>query len=75
MWLSESGGFRSLADWQVFDEDGALLDVDDHPIRKAARTRKPIRNKLVNVRQPRSGDLVWMKITGGSLLENIMLNL
>ncbi len=60
---------QNWADWQVFDEDGALLDVDDHPIRKAARTRKPIRNKLVNVRLPRSRDLVWMLISAEPILK------
>ncbi len=54
---------QDWADWQVFDESGALLDVDDHPIRKASRTRKPVRNKLVNVRLPGSGDPVGMVIS------------
>jgi PAS domain S-box-containing protein len=54
---------QNWADWQMFDESGALLDVDDHPIRKAAMTREPIRNKLVNVRLPGNGDLIRIVIS------------
>ncbi len=38
--------------WQVFAEDGTLLHVDDHPIRKAALTGQAVRNKLVGMRLP-----------------------
>jgi PAS domain S-box-containing protein len=49
--------------WEVYEEDGkTLLHVDEHPVRKAAITGKPIRNKLVGVRLPSGGDLVWMVI-------------
>ena len=36
--------------WKVYEEDGkTLLHVDEHPVRKAAMTGKPVRNKLVGV--------------------------
>ena len=60
---------QNWADWQVFDEDGNLLDIDDHPIRKAAITRKPVRNMLVNVRMPFRGDLIWMLISAEPILK------
>ena len=60
---------QNWADWQVFDEDGNLLDIDDHPIRKAAITRKPVRNMLVNVRMPSGGDLIWMLISAEPILK------
>ena len=62
-------GDQNWADWQVFDEDGNLLDIDDHPIRKAAITRKPVRNMPVNVRMPASGDLIWMLISAEPILK------
>jgi two-component system CheB/CheR fusion protein len=49
--------------WQVFDSDGRLLEVDEHPVRKAALTRRPVINQLVGVRLPAGGDLTWMLIT------------
>ena len=60
---------QKWADWQVFDEDGALFSVEDHPVRKAARTGESVRNKLVGVRLPNSGDLVWMLISAETILK------
>ncbi len=54
--------------WQVFDEDGQLLDVDEHPVRKAARTGRPVPSRLVGVRAPSGGDLVWMQVSAAPLL-------
>jgi PAS domain S-box-containing protein len=51
-------------DWQVFESDGTtLLQIDEHPVRKAAITGKPVRDKLVGVRLPSGGDLIWMLIS------------
>ena len=49
--------------WQVFDENGVLLHVDAHPVRKAALTGQTVRNQLVGMRLPAGGDLVWMLIS------------
>ena len=60
---------QNWVDWQVFEEDGSLLHVDDHPVRKAAMTGKPVRNKLVGVRLPSGGDLTWMLISAEPILK------
>jgi len=49
--------------WRVFDEREALLDVDEHPVRKAAVTGKAVRNKLVGVRSPAGEALRWMLVS------------
>ncbi|MDD5657642.1 MAG: PAS domain-containing protein, partial [Elusimicrobia bacterium] len=54
---------RNWADWKVFEESGALLDVDEHPVRKAARTGEAVRNRLVGVRAPASPRLKWLLIS------------
>jgi PAS domain S-box-containing protein len=54
---------QSWGEWQVFEQDGTLLHVDDHPVRKAAPTGRAVRNKLVEVRLPSAGDLRWMLIS------------
>ncbi len=54
---------KNWNDWQVFESDGTLLHVDEHPVRKAAITGKPVKNKLVCVRLPSGGDLIWMLIS------------
>ncbi|MGI2336755.1 MAG: PAS domain S-box protein [Dehalogenimonas sp.] len=56
---------RSLdwSEWKVYQEDGeTILDVDEHPVRKAALTGKPVKEMLVGVKVPRSEDLRWMII-------------
>jgi two-component system, sensor histidine kinase and response regulator len=40
---------RDWSQWQVFDNIGRLLDVEEHPIRKAARTRSAIKDVLVGL--------------------------
>ncbi|HMK46612.1 MAG TPA: PAS domain-containing sensor histidine kinase, partial [Methanocella sp.] len=60
-------------DWgrrEVFGEDGKLLHVDDHPVRKASTTGKPVKNQLVAVRNPGAGDLTWMLISAEPLLKD-----
>ncbi|HET8539975.1 MAG TPA: PAS domain S-box protein [Anaeromyxobacter sp.] len=54
--------------WQVFGEDGRLLPVDEHPVRKAVLTRRAVRDQLVGVRLPSGGDLLWMLVTAEPLL-------
>ena len=54
---------RNWGDWQVFDEDGEPLHVDNHPVRKAALTGEAVRNELVGVKLPSGGDVVWMLVS------------
>jgi len=72
--LSDQSSIKNVNDqrwgeWKVFDEDGTLLHVDDHPVRKAALTGKSVRNKLVGMRLPAGGDLVWMLISAEPILK------
>lgn len=53
---------RDWSQWKVFDEDGSLLDVDEHPVRKAALTGMPVRDKLIAVKAPESTELKWLLV-------------
>ena len=55
--------------WQVFDEDGVLLPVDEHPVRKAVLTSRTVRNQLVGMRLPSGGNLVWMLVSAEPILK------
>jgi PAS domain S-box-containing protein len=55
--------------WLVFDENGELLDLDEHPVRKAALTRRAVRDRLVMVRLPHGGDPKWLLITAEPLFD------
>jgi PAS domain S-box-containing protein len=66
--LTEHSSIRNVndqnwGDWQVFEPDGMLLPVADHPVRKTALTGQAVRNKLVGVRLPSGGDLRWMLVS------------
>ena len=72
--LSPSSTIKNVNDqdwsqWQVFDENKNLLDVDDHPVRKAAMTRKLVRNQLVAMKLPNGNDFIWMMISAEPLLK------
>jgi len=55
--------------WEVFDENGLLLDVDDHPVRKAALTGSSVRDKLVAVKAPEGGELKWLLVSAEPTLD------
>lgn len=57
-------------DWKVFDVDGRLLPFDEHPVRKAVLTMRPVREVVVGVRLPSGGDLVWMSVNAEPVLED-----
>jgi PAS domain S-box-containing protein len=66
--LTEHSSIRNVndqnwGDWQVFEPDGMLLPVADHPVRQTALTGQAVRNKLVGVRLPSGGDLRWMLVS------------
>jgi|GEM_PF-467853 len=54
---------RDWGQWKVFNEEGSLLDVDEHPVRKAALTGGPVRDKLVAVKAPESQELKWLLVS------------
>ena len=55
--------------WDVFDEYGRLLHVDDHPVREAVLTQRPVRDRLVKVLRPRDRALIWMVISAEPLFD------
>ncbi|HEY3390997.1 MAG TPA: PAS domain S-box protein, partial [Prolixibacteraceae bacterium] len=54
---------QNWADWQVYNIDGDLLEVDDHPVRKAVLTGKRVEHQQVGVKLPSGGELIWMLIS------------
>lgn len=59
---------RDWSQWRVFNEDGALLDVDDHPVRKAALTHSAVKNELIAVKPPSSPDIKWLLVSAEPIL-------
>lgn len=61
---------QNWAEWQVFNEELNILNVDEHPVRKAAITGSRVSNQLVGVRLPSGGDIIWMLISAEPVFEN-----
>ncbi len=59
---------QDWSQWEVYGENGKLLHVDDHPVRKAVKTGKPVKDQLVAVRNPGSKELTWMLISAEPIL-------
>jgi signal transduction histidine kinase len=71
--LDEFSNIKNVNDcdwsqWQVFDEYGSLLDIDEHPIRKAALTCRPVWDKLVAVKAPTYSKLKWLLVSAEPIL-------
>jgi PAS domain S-box-containing protein len=60
---------RDWSQWRVFDENGRLLDVDEHPVRKAVLTRTAVRDELVAMQAPGRTDLKWLLISAEPILD------
>jgi signal transduction histidine kinase len=60
---------RDWSQWKVFDEAGHLLDVDEHPVRKAARTRMAVRDALVAMQCPGQAARKWVLISAEPILD------
>ncbi|HEY5139403.1 MAG TPA: PAS domain-containing protein, partial [Methylococcales bacterium] len=54
--------------WEVYGEDSKLLHVDDHPVRKAAMTGKPVKNQFVGLRNPGANELIYLLISAEPVL-------
>jgi PAS domain S-box-containing protein len=55
--------------WEVYGEDRKLLRVDDHPVRKAVMTGKPVKDQLVAIRNPGANELTWLLISAEPILK------
>lgn len=54
---------QQWGEWKVYDENSNLLDVDNHPVRKAALTGEKVKNQIVGMKLPSGGDMIWMLVS------------
>ena len=60
---------REWAQWQVLDEHGVLLPLDEHPVRRAALTGRAIKNQLVAVRPSTGKPPLWLLVSAEPVLD------
>jgi len=61
---------RDWSQWQVLDESGSLLAVDEHPVREAALKGSHVRDKLVAVKTPKGEELKWLLVSAEPILDD-----
>ena len=60
---------RDWSQWRVFDENGRLLDVDEHPVRQALLTRTAVKDKLVAIQSPTCTESKWLLVSAEPILD------
>jgi PAS domain S-box-containing protein len=60
---------RDWRAWEVFDETGRPLDIDEHPVRRAVLGGFAVREELVGVRPPGTEVLTWMRVNAEPLFD------
>ena len=61
---------RDWSQWRVFDEHSMLLDIDEHPVRKAALTCRPVRDQLIAVKAPTNPNIKWLLVSAEPILDS-----
>ncbi len=56
--------------WKMYGEDNELLQIDEHPVRRATLQGIPVENQLVSVLNPGSDQLIWMLISAEPVFNN-----
>jgi diguanylate cyclase (GGDEF)-like protein/PAS domain S-box-containing protein len=46
--------------WVVYRNDGTLCPPEERPATRAGHTRMPVRGMIIGVRQPNTGEVVWL---------------
>jgi PAS domain S-box-containing protein len=59
---------RDWSQWQVFDERGLPLDVNDRPARKAAASGTAVKNQLIAMKPRSSLELKWLLVSAEPIL-------
>jgi PAS domain S-box-containing protein len=60
---------QDWSQWKVYGEDGKLLHVDDHPVRKAAMTGKPVKDQLIALLNPGANEFTWLLVSAEPILK------
>ena len=61
---------RDWSQWQVFDEQGRLLGLDEHPVRKAALQGRTVRDQLIAVKAPANPQIKWLLVSAEPFLDS-----
>ena len=61
---------RDWSQWQVFDEQGRLLGLDEHPVRKAALQGRTVRDQLIAMKAPANPQIKWLLVSAEPILDS-----
>ena len=50
--------------WKFLRDDGSDMPLDEYPVNQVLSTNKPLRNLVVGVNRPQTGDVAWALVNG-----------
>jgi PAS domain S-box-containing protein len=57
-------------DWEVIHLDGSDFSIEEHPVPKAIKLLKPVKNVIMGVNRPISMDMVWLLVDAIPVLDD-----
>jgi len=52
-----------------FKEDNTLMDIEDYPVNKIVKTKRPIKNLILGIRHSKTEDTIWVMVNGFPILD------
>ena len=56
--------------WKFVHEDNTPLSLDEYPVERIVKGKKPIKNQVLGIHQPTKNDIVWVTVNGFPVLNN-----
>jgi PAS domain S-box-containing protein len=57
------------SEWRFLNENGSAMATEEFPVNRIANTKQSIKNVLLGVNRPISGDIVWLLVNGYPLFD------
>lgn len=58
------GKFAIDPEWKFVDEDFNPLAIENYPVNRVTRLKKPIQNQILGINRPSTKDLIWVNVNG-----------
>ncbi len=57
-------------EWQFLNENHTPLTLEEYPVNRIVKGRKPFKDQILGIRQPGNTDLVWVTVNGFLAFDN-----
>jgi PAS domain S-box-containing protein len=56
--------------WKFVNEDNTTLSIDQYPVNRIVKSKRPIKNQVLGIHQPGKIDVTWVTVNGFPKLDN-----